>query len=125
MRTTAAEVKEIMATGLTETQIIPFLTTANAMVTARLASSGLSDATLEEIEKYLAAHFASIKSKYAIREKIGEADSWTGYKGGVGLAATPYGEVAQMLDTTGTLANELGKETVGIATFDFALDDDD
>lgn len=125
MRTTTAEVKEIMTTGLTETQILPFLTTANAMVTARLATSGLSDATLEEIEKYLAAHFASIKSKYAIREKIGEADSWTGYKGGVGLDATPYGEVAKMLDTTGTLANELGKETVSIATFDFALDDDD
>jgi hypothetical protein len=125
MRTTEAAVKEIMATALTETEILPFLTTANALVTAHLGSSGLSDTLLAEIEKYLAAHFASIKSKYGIRTKIGEADTWTGYKGGAGLDATPYGETAKMLDTTSTLENLLGKETVGVATFDFALDDDD
>ena len=125
MRTTATAVKEIMTTRLTETEILPFLSTANALVTAHLGSSGLSDALLEEIEKYLAAHFASIRSKYGIRTKIGEADTWTGYKGGPGLDATPYGETAKMLDTTGTLENLLGKGTVDVATFDFALDDND
>ncbi|MDX9803734.1 MAG: hypothetical protein RBS96_06910 [Dehalococcoidales bacterium] len=125
MRTTAAEVKEIMQTGLTETQILPFLTTANAMVTARLATSGLTDTTLEEIEKYLAAHLASVKSKFAITERIGEASITTGYRGGLGLDATPYGEVAKMLDTTGTLATALSMRTAKIEAIEFALDDDD
>ena len=125
MRTTTAAVKEIMTTKLTDTDILPFLTTANILVTTNLASSGLSDTLLTEIEKYLAAHLSSIRSKYGIRTKIGEADTWTGYKGGLGLDATPYGETAKMLDTTGTLENLLGKGTVGVATFDFALDDSD
>lgn len=124
MRTTAEKVKEIMATRLTEAQILPFLITANAMVTARLAASGLPDATLEEIEKYLAAHLASVKSKFAITERIGEASITTGYKGGLGLDATPYGEVAKMLDTTGILATALSARTAKIEAIDFALDDD-
>jgi len=124
MRTTAEAVKEIMTKGLTEAEITPFLATANALVTAHLGSSSLSDALLEEIEKYLAAHFASIRSKYGIRESIGEASKTTGYKGGVGLDATPYGETAKMLDTTGTLAGLSEMRVASISVFDFALDDD-
>ena len=125
MRTTEAAVLEIMDTDLTSSQITPFLTTANALVTAYLSSAGLSSTLLAEIEKYLAAHLASMKSRYGIKESIGDASITTGYKGGLRLDATPYGETAKMLDTTGTLAKQMGKGTVGLSVFEFNLDDDD
>ena len=123
MRTTEAAVLEIMDTELTEIQLTPFLTTANVLVTTKLAGA-LSDTILAEIEKYLAAHLASFKSKYAIRETVSEASWTTGFKGGEGLSATPYGEMVKLLDTTGIMTQGATK-TVGIATVDFALDDDD
>lgn len=125
MRSDEDAVLAIMTTGLTSEQVWPFLLTANLLVTNHLSSSGLGATTLAEIEKYLAAHLASVRSKFGIREKIGEAEVWTGYQGGPGLQATPYGETVLMLDTTGTLASKMSGKTVDVATFDFDLDDDD
>ncbi len=125
MRTTEADVLELMDTDLTSSQITPFLTTANVIVTDKLAGTTLSTTILEEIEKYLAAHIASVRSKFAIEEQIGDlAKVKTGYKGGEGLQATPYGEMVLMLDTTGTMKSSYGR-IVSIAAIDFDLDDDD
>lgn len=127
MRTTEEEVLEIMSTNLTAAQIIPFLSTANAIVTARLASAtpALSDTILAEIEKQLAAHLASVKSRTPfISESIGDASGTFGYKGGEGLKATPYGEMVLLLDTTGALL-EAGKTYATIETIAMPLDDDD
>lgn len=125
MRTTEADVLELMDTDLTSSQITPFLTTANAIVTDKLAGTTLSTTILEEIEKYLAAHIASVRSKFAIEEQIGDlAKVKTGYKGGEGLQATPYGEMVLMLDTTGTMKSSYGR-IVSIAAINFDLDDGD
>lgn len=126
MRTTEEDVLDIMDTVLTPAQVTPFLTAANAIVTDRLASAtpALSTTILAEIEKQLAAHLASVKSKFAISEKIGDASASYGYKGGEGLRATPYGEMVLLLDTTGTMANA-GKQYSLIETIVMPLDDND
>lgn len=114
-----------MSTSLTIAQLHPFALTASTLVDSYLTGSVLSAAVLQEIETYLAAHLASIRSKYGVRERIGEAELTTGYKGGVGLDATPYGEVVKMLDSTGTMAGALSRRLASIAVCDFALDDDE
>jgi len=126
MRTTEEDVLDIMDTPLTTAQITPFLTAANAIVTDRLASAApaLSTTILAEIEKQLAAHLASVRSKFAIREKMGEADATYGYQGGEGLKATPYGEMVLLLDTTGTMANA-GRPYATFEVISIPYDDDD
>lgn len=123
MTTTEADVLLIMDTGLEEVQISPFLQTASTVVTANLASSGLSSSLLDEITKYLAAHLASVRSPFAIRKKIGDADETYGYKGGMGLDATPYGETVKMLDSTGILVSKMSSQMVTFGVVGFALDD--
>ncbi len=102
-RVTDVEVKEIFDTDIDTT---PFINTANALVTNKLASEGLDDDTLKQIELYLAAHFACAKDPRITNEKIGDAsNTYQLPKNGSGLNATAYGEAAIMLDSTGILLN--------------------
>jgi hypothetical protein len=103
-RTTATAVKVILDTDLTDAQITAFITTANALVDDQLLNKGLSSTILTEIEKWLAAHLASIRDQRVSRESIGDEYSAT-YQGktDMGLEATLYGQTALALDTTGTL----------------------
>lgn len=78
--------------------------TAAAMIEGHLSNKGLSEISLIQIEKYLAAHFYSIKHRYFIEEEIAGAKGKTGFQKGAGLRATPYGETAIGLDSTGTLS---------------------
>lgn len=121
LRTNASDVLAIMSTNLTETQVAPFLTMASLMVDNKLSTSGLGTSTLVQIEKFLAAHFACIVSPYAIEETIGPAKDKTGYKGGEGLKATPYGETAIMLDTSGSLSRSALK-TCEFGIIEFEID---
>lgn len=100
-RTTDTAVFEIIETTLTD--IDTFITTANLFVTNVLGDAGLSDALLEEIERYLTAHFLSVKDQRVKSEKI-DVLSFT-YQGdtGMGLKATHYGQTAILLDSSGTL----------------------
>lgn len=125
MTTSADDVLAIMHGNLTESEISPFLTTAKLLVSNYLSSASLSTTTTEEIEKYLAAHLASVKKPYAIRSKLDISEDTYGYQGGKGLNATPYGEIVLMLDTSGILASKMGAATIEIEVVDIALDDDD
>lgn len=118
-RTTAAVVKEIMDTELTELQIRPFVASANVFVTAVLGSKNLGDTMLAEIEKWVAAHFASIRAPEVRSEGVGGA-SVTYLTGpmGKGLGQTRYGQQAMILDTSGTLVN-IGKTPATVHTVDF------
>lgn len=100
-RVTEAEVKVIIETSLTLT---PFIEAANTIINDRLLSSGLSEATLTKIELFLSAHLTTLRERQVSREKIGDAE--TTYEGRVemGLNSSLYGQTAQLLDTTGTLA---------------------
>jgi len=112
IRVNTAEIKEIMDTTIED--MTPFITVANLLVEQYLASSNLSAQHLKEIERWLSAHFAAIMDPRVRKRTIGDgAESYAisgGYKGG--LDATPYGQQAMVLDTTGKLAANLAKRPV-------------
>lgn len=108
-----AMVREIIDVADTVT-IEPFIKAANITVTAVLGSAGLTDDQLEEIERWLAAHFLACYKPRAKQEKLGD---WSAtYQGTIGAAKgleyTVYGQQAAVLDTSGTLIKTVGKKQV-------------
>ena len=105
-RVDADGVKEIVDTDLTNAQINNFINAAHLLVVqADLAGSGLAEALLVEIERWLSAHFLSIRDKRVEQESVG--GEWSAkYQGktDMGLEATTYGQQALALDTSGELA---------------------
>lgn len=120
MRVTDAEVREIIDIDPLITNIAPFITIANLMVTDKLGASGLSAEMLKEIERWLAAHFVAMRDPRVKSESIGGIT--TSYQGttGEGLKSTLYGQQAVLMDTTGTLAN-LGMKKASIGVIDYTL----
>ena len=114
-RVTVAEVKEVIQTDLTDAQITAMIAVANLIVTNGPATStkpnpALSASELKEIERWLAAHFVCIRDPVSLREKIGDADTWTFPAAvttawGKGLLLTVYGSQAVAMDRSGKLAN--------------------
>lgn len=101
VRVTDTEVFAIIETSLTDIDV--FINTANMMVTAYLGGVGLSDATLKEIERYLSAHVLSVRDPRVKATKVDVlSETYTG-QFGMGLNATQYGQMAILLDTSGTL----------------------
>lgn len=103
------EASEVIAlfpagSGLTDTVVDPFITTANTIVNNNLAGNGPSDEALTEIEKYISAHFvASTVLRQTQSKKVGDA-SETYAKLGTEYQSTTYGTIALQLDTSGLLA---------------------
>ncbi|MDE8535464.1 hypothetical protein PZC41_14240, partial [Staphylococcus aureus] len=95
--------KQIFDTDLTAAELLPFIRTANVMVTQHL--SALPAPILHEIELYLSAHYATVIDPRAKQEKIGNEYAVT-YQGetGMGFQATHYGQIALSLDTSNILA---------------------
>jgi hypothetical protein len=88
---------------MTDAQMDPFITAANALVTDRLSGQGLSNDTLEQIEKFLAAHFASAFDPRVESQKALDSSVKYQVSIGDGLESTQYGQIAICLDTTGRL----------------------
>jgi len=107
-RVTKDEVRAIIVTNSTtidDTALDSFINTANTFVTATLGSStSLTSGQLKDIELYVAAHFVGIKDKRITSEKTGDASAKYEGKTEMGLKFTRYGQMAIMLDTSGTLA---------------------
>jgi hypothetical protein len=100
------EVKEIIDTSLTDSQINAFINSAHYLIQANLLNKGLSANILTQIELWLSAHFLAIRDQRV--ESEGVAGEWQArYQGktGMGFSATTYGQQALLLDTTGTLAS--------------------
>lgn len=94
----------------------PFIETANEMVTEHLTDL-LDDARLEKVERWLAAHFYCILRPRAMSESAGPVSETIESRVDLGLNVTRYGQMAMVLDSTGTLKalnNTKGKKTVGI-----------
>jgi len=122
-RTTAAAVKAIMKTGVTETQITDsgILDDAYNFVTAKLSDQTLGDDLLASIEKWVAAHMISLGLDRQISEaKAGSASAK--YSGGyaMNLQSTSYGQMACSLDTTGILTVSGGKAIYAKAVMSFS-----
>lgn len=120
VRTSVQLVEEIFDTEMTNDELHTAINIANRFVTANLGSTGLAAATLTDIETFLAAHFASLKDPRAKSENIAGEYSYTVQgETGKNLDATYYGQMAKMLDTTGTLdtiAANLKKATIHSAS---------
>ena len=106
-RTTEEEVLAILPadTVLDYGQLDPYILSANVLVTDLLEDEH-TDAVLTEIEKWLAAHMASVVRERLIKEagaggaEVTYAGWWTD-----GLGATQYGQMVLMLDTSNKLRN--------------------
>ncbi len=111
VRTTAAEVKGVIDTNLSDSVVEDFITTANIMVNNTLGDDGLSESILTQIEKWFTAHLlASSRERQAEREQVDNARvDYTG-EYGMNLNMTSYGQVVKQLDTTGKMANSGSKQ---------------
>ena len=84
----------------------PFITAAHLVVNNSLVPLGTLDtATLKEIERWLAAHFASMHEtlRQWSENETGESMVKAVGQYGLGLDHTQYGQQAKVLDPTGTL----------------------
>lgn len=101
---TASQVQEVLDTSLTSSEIDPFLSAAQRIVTDVLEGEGYADDTLTEIERWLGAHFAAMRDQRVTSERVGTAQF--DYEGttGMGLDATRYGQQVQLLEHQGLLA---------------------
>jgi hypothetical protein len=107
-RVTEAEVQAIIDYDPAITDITPFITAANLLITQKFSGSGVSAELLKEMERWLAAHYIAIRDPRLRNEKIGDAAVTYQGQEGMYLDATLYGQQVKTLDPTGTMAN-LGK----------------
>jgi len=111
MRTTAAEVKQLMDNcTVSDTIVDEFIGAANLTVTEIIGNdTSLSTDQKAEIERWFTAHMLAVTiCKTATTERLGDASiTYTG-QFGQGLSASPYGQMVLLIDTTGKMAN-LGK----------------
>lgn len=106
-RTSEQAVRSIIETDAS-VSIVPFIDTANSLVTwldSQDSQSLLSTATLELIERYLAAHFYQCNRDRNFSSKTTGSASAT-YQGQTAmvLMSTDPGQTACLLDVTGNLA---------------------
>ena len=106
-RATASDVLDIMGadTTLTALTIVPYIESANVFVT-EILDGVHEEATLTEIEKWIAAHMATVVRERLSKE-AGAGGAYIKYAGmwGEELASTQYGQMALMFDTSNTLRN--------------------
>jgi len=113
-RVTPTDVKAILDDSeLSSGQILPYITSANALVNSVLGT-GTTD-ILKEIERWFTAHMiACTRERMALKEGAGGASiTYTG-KYEEGLKSTPYGQMVLTLDTTGLMAAQDGRRTATI-----------
>lgn len=119
VRTTAAEVKQIMDDCTVSDSIVTaIITSANALVNDVFEDdSDLSSQQLEDIECWLTAHMVAAgpqRSTSTKEEKVGDAAvTYTGRFGSF-LESTTYGQMVLILDTTGKMSRYIGKSGASI-----------
>lgn len=119
LRVTHDEVAEILDTNISD--VTPFITVANLVVTDKLSGEGLSSDLLKEIERWLSAHFVSARDPRIKQEKTeGASVTYTG-NFGKGLDLTPYGQNVKLLDSTGILA-KIGMKSVTFHAVEFDVE---
>lgn len=111
-RNSTTELELVFDTDLSDAQLQAFLDDADVVVTNNLVGTfngiTLGTSELKAIEKYIAAHLASMRDPRELRHKTGDAEAWyypsvtTAF--GKQLNLTPYGQQALLFDRTGVLA---------------------
>ena len=105
MSITQVQVRAIVEVS-DELDLQSFIDTANLIVTEDLAGKDLSEARLEQIQIYLAAHYTAIRDERGGLKSTKTLNAEDEYFGdyGKGLKATRYGQQAIVLDTSGSLS---------------------
>lgn len=105
MAVTAEDVKAIYPTS---SDVCKFAAIAENMANELLSTKGLSTVTMESIILYLTAHLLVLTEEQGgkRRERMGDADESyvTPDPKAKGFASTRFGQMAMILDTSGTLA---------------------
>lgn len=83
--------------------LTPFLDTAVAL-TDSVIGTALSDAMLEQVQKYLTAHLIGVTDPRLQSAQVKSLLESYQVKLSLGLGVTHFGQVAMMLDTSGKLA---------------------
>jgi hypothetical protein len=113
IRANIGDVRDVLADQ--EANVLTQLIMASQMVDVLLGSSSLGTVTLKQIEIYLACHIYTQSSPDVVRESYdGASFQYAGPSSyGEGLCSTKWGQMAQLLDTTGKLRN-LDKKHVSL-----------
>ena len=109
-RTTSALVGGIIewesdSTKSTYISLTPFIEGANLLITSECSDSGYDATKLELIERWLSAHFYTIRDMRAETEKAGSVSQKLQSKVDLGFDTSHYGQMAMRLDTAGNLAS--------------------
>lgn len=117
-RTTDAKVKQVLEVS-DSIKTTAFIEVANNLVTDYIVTeckASYSAAKLELIERWLAAHFYSVRDRRLSEEETGKTSGVYQGRTAMGFDSTLYGQHAKLLDTDGCLAAldaTQGKRTVG------------
>ena len=115
-RTTSDAVNGILERDAT-LSLTPFITSANLMVTKHCSGdTDYTSADLEEIERYLAAHFYHVTKTRNDADRAGPVSRTLRSRTGLGLDLTHYGQMAKVLDYKGYLAALDARIKDGIST---------
>ena len=104
-RTTSVAVQSLIEVDASISDLSPYIATASVLVDrVAAADATVSADLLEMIERWLAAHFVSIRSPAIASESAGPVSASYQYSVGQHLDGTMYGQQALLLDPTGVLA---------------------
>ena len=104
VRTTSVAVGLIIEVDST-ISLTSFIEVANALVTEKCGDVDDYDATrLELIERWLSAHFYTIRDMRAEREEAGSVSEKKQSRVDLGFDTSHYGQMAMRIDTNGGLA---------------------
>jgi len=116
IRTTDAAVQGIIDHDAT-ISLTPFIEAASAVVDDNLVGVGHSATRLEQIERWLAAHFYTIRDKAVAQEGAKGVYQNFQWRLGLNMSVTMYGQQAMLLDNTGTLGALSKRMEAGIGGF--------
>jgi len=106
-RVTVTEVRQLYAfdTAIVDADATIFINAAHILTDRVNTVGGMTDAAqLKEIERWLSAHLIAIRDPQAASEKADVVSQNFQYRVDLNLNQTRYGQMAIILDTTGTLA---------------------
>lgn len=111
-RVSESEVEAIR--GTMNFSLRPFVTLAHEVVEQRLAEEisdgSISDTILKEIERYLAAHFSTVRQGQLTDVNVGVSETYMRNASDLGLLSTDYGQTVVEIDPTGKMNSQIDED---------------
>jgi len=109
-RTNVTDVRVVITTSLSDSQVTSFITDANLIVTSKFTGVVIDDDLLEAIEKWLTAHLIAMSQKRQLSDqKVADTSIKYAGKFGLYLEHTTYGQMVIFLDSTNTMVDAQAK----------------